>query len=743
VHSSFAPSANERRIQLRTAPGQGCGFIAPQLTPRSQLAVHRIDAGRHHLPLVEGRLRGGGAHGPPGDYELDPRETIALVQTDQALGSCAPGRARPGGRILVAATERGGALMRRAVDSRPRTLAPAAPAIRSSAASSPARYVARIDRATGGEIPGPIHPAELLVGAHRARGPVGIGAEVLASRLVGLTGSEWVARQSLRGLRLLGDGVAGAVGVLTHDRTLENATRQLLGVLHRDCFFRFRDPAPPSEDQRKARLRALRDEARAALAARGADPRLRILITGATGFLGKEILAQAAEDPRLEEVVCLVRVRAERDPRTGRRRVQGAGRRGAELLRRLGIGGQAARKFRFVRGDVERPRLGLAPAERRRLLHTLSHVVHCAARVSFEDDYESAFRANVVGSRQALRLSLDAQRTRGTPFVAHVAIETSYVHGRRGKRPAREGELEFPRHYYNNFYELTKAMATLEAERALWQRGLRVVQLLPSIVIGNARTGANRGDTKVVNAPINAFGRAGAALGRLPAGLGGRLRARLLGVLATVFPADASAELNLVPVDRVAAGVLAALVAPEAIGERIHLATDDRLRASDMARVIEEELGLRVRMADPTLTRTLALPLVRSLMTWLGEERLGRSLERLGAIFGAYSEWGQPVHAVGQDVRSLALPARRPPTLLSFRMLCRYDRYVLEHGWVREPDEIARRDRLWAAAVDAIEYGTGRAAASFPPKEFRSLLAAEIDLAGFRMRSPAAPEKVA
>jgi nucleoside-diphosphate-sugar epimerase len=607
---------------------------------------------------------------------------------------------------------------------------------------SPGRYLARVDRDSGREVRGPIRPAELLVGAHRVHGPIGIGTEVLASGLVALTGSEWIARHGLRGLRRLGDGLAGAVGALTRDRALESLARRLLGVTHRDTVFRFRDPAPPSEDERKARLRELRAEARAALAARGGAPRLRVLITGATGFLGKELLAQAAEDPRLEEVVCLVWA-SEPGLRAGRRRPASAREFGAALLRRLGIAGKAARKFRFVLGDVARPGLGLAAAERRRLLPALTHVVHCAASVSFEDDYATAFRANVVGSRNALRLALDAQRTPGSPFVACVTIGTCYVHGRRGAQPAREGQLEFPRHYYNNFYELTKAMGVLEAERALWRQGLRVVQLLPSIIIGNARTGVNRGDTKVVNAPVNAFGRAAAALGHLPSDRLGRLRGRLLGVLAAVFPADGSAELNLVPVERVAAGVLAALVTPEAVGERIHLATNDRIRAADTIRIIEQELGLRVRMADPTLTRTLALPFVRSLLTWLGEEKLGRSLERLGGIFGVYSEWGQPVHAVGEDVRALALPARRPPTLLSFRMLCRYDRYVLEYGRVREPDEVARRDRVWAAAIDAIEFGTGRAAASIPPDEFARLLGAQVELGRFRVRRTVVPEKAA
>jgi hypothetical protein len=67
-------------------------------------------------------------------------------------------------------------------------------------------------------------------------------------------------------------------------------------------------------------------------------------------------------------------------------------------------------------------------------------------------------------------------------------------------------------------------------------------------------------------------------------------------------------------------------------------------------------------------------------------------------------------------------------------MLCRHSRFVQEFGTVRDPDEIARRERLWGQAIDEIEFGTGRPAASLPAREFRPLLEARIDLASFRQR---------
>jgi nucleoside-diphosphate-sugar epimerase len=576
--------------------------------------------------------------------------------------------------------------------------------------TSPSRYVVRFDPVTGGELPGSILPEDLLVSSHRDRHPVDIAVQFLAGRIVRLTGSEWVAQEGIRALGRLRGGSADT--------------------------FRFRDGAAPSADEARARVSALRRDARAALDALGPRPSLRILLTGATGFLGKEILAQAMADPHVTEVVCLLH----RDPAGGShhgsgRRVDHPGERGPRLLRQLGIRGAAARRIRFLEGDVERPRLGLPAAEAARLRRTLTHVVHCAASVAFDQSYDSLFRANVVGSRNALGLSLDLQRAPRSPFVAHVAVETSYIHGRLGFDVAREDRLAFPEHFYNNFYELTKAMAAIETERALLEQGLRVVELLPSIVIGNSRTGNNRGDTKVVNAPVNAIGRVKRALEAPASAWHERLRTAFVGVIGSRFPADPSAELNLITVDRVAAGVLAALTAPQAVGARIHLATDQRIRSEQMVEVIRDELEVDVRMADPMLTRTLTMPLARAVLGALGEDRLASGLERLRALFSAYVEWGQPVHGVGRDVDLLALPARRPDTIEAFRMLCRHSRFVQEFGAVRDPDEIARRERLWERAIDEIEFENGRAVASLPAREFRRVIEARISFPRFRERA--------
>lgn len=60
-------------------------------------------------------------------------------------------------------------------------------------------------------------------------------------------------------------------------------------------------------------------------------------------------------------------------------------------------------------------------------------------------------------------------------------------------------------------------------------------------------------------------------------------------------------------------------------------------------------------------------------------------------------------------------------------MLCRHNKFVQEFARVRDPDEIARREKAWEDSLRAISHRTGREAATIPAREFLKLLSAEID----------------
>jgi hypothetical protein len=78
---------------------------------------------------------------------------------------------------------------------------------------------------------------------------------------------------------------------------------------------------------------------------------------------------------------------------------------------------------------------------------------------------------------------------------------------------------------------------------------------------------------------------------------------------------------------------------------------------------------------------------------------------------------------VGRDVSILGLPAERPVAADALRMLCRHNQWVQEFGKIRDANEIAHRERIWAKLIGRIERDSGRMAARIPPHQFRGMLA--------------------
>jgi hypothetical protein len=182
------------------------------------------------------------------------------------------------------------------------------------------------------------------------------------------------------------------------------------------------------------------------------------------------------------------------------------------------------------------------------------------------------------------------------------------------------------------------------------------------------------------------------------------------------------------------AGIVAALKRPQAVGERIHLATDNRVTSKQIQHIVGEELGVKVKLAVPTLHRNVTLPLLTRLLKSVNQDRLANALEKLGTIFGGYSEWGQPVHEVGNDVRVLGLSDDRPNTEHAFRMLCRHNRYVQDFGQVRDLDEISRREKVWWDFITGLEERGGGPVGALAPKDFRAAVDERLDLTRFELR---------
>jgi nucleoside-diphosphate-sugar epimerase len=598
--------------------------------------------------------------------------------------------------------------------------------------ADPSRYVEKISLTSGEVLSGPIRPEQLLVSSHRDYHVMDVQARMLMGMLVDATGDEDAVVGAMRNVRQVGSRARDLFGKVVGDKAANTLGKALAGFKEKEYYFRFKHHALAREEI-DSRLAALRREAAIRLAAVtvGDAPRLRVLLTGGTGFVGKEVMWQAAHDDAIVEMVVVIRPRTVRDRDTGEVvKVLSPSDRGERLMRQLWLTPEQQRKFRFVAGDVEQADLGIASEDMEMLKVSITHVIHAAASVSFDSPYPTSFSANVSGALNALNFSHHLQNAPGSPFVAHLSIETSYIHGRQVRELAREDEVVFPRNFYNNYYELTKAMASIETERFMLQHGLRVVQLCPAIVIGEGRTGNNRGDRKVVNAPVNVFGRAGQAVKEIEDAVG-KSKAWAVAKLACVFPGDPGAELNLIPVDRVVEGIIAALKAPAAVGERVHLASDNRISSGQIRDIVKEEIGVKVTLSEPTRFRNVTMPVMGRVLRGLGQERVAEGLEKLGSIFGGYAEWGQPVHEVGKDVAVLGLSDQRPNVEHAFRMLCRHNRYVQEYGKVRDDDEVSRREKVWREFCLAMEDLYETPAGAIAPHVFHREVRHHLNLKTF------------
>jgi long-chain acyl-CoA synthetase len=241
-----------------------------------------------------------------------------------------------------------------------------------------------------------------------------------------------------------------------------------------------------------------------------------VLLTGATGFVGMEVLARVLEQTD-HDVVALVRAA---DDDAAQARVD-------DLLTTIVAPGARPHRgrVRAVAADLESPGLGLSRVARHEIAATISAVVHCAASISFTLPIEEARRINVEGTREVVKLGVEA-RERGV-LERFVHVSTAYVAGDRiGRVSEHDGDVG---QGFRNTYERTK----LEAEEVVRESGLPAAIVRPSVIVGDSVTGWTQA-FNVIYWPLQAFAR---------------------GLFPTV-PADPAACLDIVPVDVVAAALL-------------------------------------------------------------------------------------------------------------------------------------------------------------------------------------------
>ncbi|HET9074851.1 MAG TPA: SDR family oxidoreductase [Solirubrobacteraceae bacterium] len=256
-----------------------------------------------------------------------------------------------------------------------------------------------------------------------------------------------------------------------------------------------------------------------------------LLLTGATGFVGMEVLGRYLE--RTDRTI-ITPIRARDDAAAAQRMT--------DTLH--GLFGERARLYEdrveALAADLTAPRLGLSAARQAQVAGRVDQIIHSAASVSFALELEEARAINVAGTRRMLELAEMAQARGGLSRYAQ--ISTAYVSGTHAGR-FRECDLTVGQSFRNS-YEQSK----FESEQLVRDAGLPTTILRPSIVVGDRHSGWTNA-FNVLYWPLRAFA---------------------MGVFK-VFPAIPSAPVDVVSIDYVADGIYAVCESGEGIGETFHL----------------------------------------------------------------------------------------------------------------------------------------------------------------------------
>jgi long-chain acyl-CoA synthetase len=237
-----------------------------------------------------------------------------------------------------------------------------------------------------------------------------------------------------------------------------------------------------------------------------------VFLTGATGFLGMEVVARLLEQGD-REVIALVRAR---DDVAAQERID-------DVLAQLWRDPAPYRdRIRAMAGDVTSDGLGMSSATRNSLAEDVGAILHCAASISFDMPLDEARAINVEGTREVIGFARECKALGRLERFVHVS--TAYVSGKY-EGTFRERQLDAGQEFRNT-YEQTK----WEAEHIVRSAtDLEPAIARPSIVMGESDSGWTPA-FNVLYWPLRAFSRG----------------------LFDEIPSLPSAHVDIVPVDYVA-----------------------------------------------------------------------------------------------------------------------------------------------------------------------------------------------
>ncbi|MEQ1976859.1 thioester reductase domain-containing protein [Xenorhabdus sp. SGI240] len=241
----------------------------------------------------------------------------------------------------------------------------------------------------------------------------------------------------------------------------------------------------------------------------------KILLTGATGYLGLHLLEQLLKQTSAS-IICLCRAS---DAEHARERIKS----GFKNYR-IDVG-NGLERVDFIIGDLGQPRFGLLPELWAQLAEEVDVIYHNGAWVNFIYPYRALKSINVDATRTALDL---ACTTRLKHF--HYVSSVNALYATQSPRPYMEDDRAMSESVrdpcgYSGSKWVSEGIINIAR-----QRGVPVSIYRPGLILGHTRTGAAQGNDYLISS--------------------------LKGYLAMGFYPDHALLLDIVPVDYVATALV-------------------------------------------------------------------------------------------------------------------------------------------------------------------------------------------
>lgn len=379
----------------------------------------------------------------------------------------------------------------------------------------------------------------------------------------------------------------------------------------------------------------------------------RILMTGATGAYGSEILRELVKWKI--HVTCIVRAKNHKQASERVRAILGT-----------------TRGVRAIPGDVTRPLCGVSAFDQEQMKGQIDSILHCAAAISFVDE-KLNYDVNVNGTNNLTSLA-DAI---GAWRWHH--ISTVYTAGEKSvlletDRPNANS------HQPRNYYETTKQIG--EAIALGWRASMedrRISIYRPSILIGRDD---DAGSTPTFDAfygyvkPLYKMAqtiRRKFKVGKLGQGVYVDNDGLIHAPIALMMNSDST--LNVVPIDWAARSMVGLLRKSAVKDAAFHMAHDEPPNTRWMLRVVLNHFGIQgvqvVETAEEYQKAVKELP--------KGAKPLQRSVSPILQQFDPYTNHN-PYFGMERHMSELG-DGFQPPPRITKEFLERLLDYAIKHNW--------------------------------------------------------------